>query len=115
MPINLKISKTMQAIIMPGEQGGAPYAGLSGVDTIRDLIRQQYGIHAIAKDGAVYIDVSDIEAHMLAEHAKLARTDLEQRIAECKTDEEKKPFFGRNSTWSALLRNIEKECAKTPA
>ena len=115
MPINLKISKTMQAIIMPGEQDGAPYAGLSGADTIRDLLREQYRIHAILKDGAVFIDVSDIEAHMLAEHCKLALMDLEQRIAACKTDEEKKPFFGRNSAWSALLRNIEKQRATASA
>ncbi|MCU1483141.1 MAG: hypothetical protein JWQ19_3927 [Subtercola sp.] len=113
--MKLKFSKKMQTIIMPGEQDGAPWAGLSGCDTIRDTLRTAWAAGSLAKDGSCVIAITDAEAHILTEHGKLALAELELKLAECKTDEEKKPFFGRNSAWSALLRSIEKERAATPA
>jgi hypothetical protein len=109
--MKLKFSKKMQSIIMPGEQDGAPWAGLSGCDTIRDTLRTAWAAGALAKDGSCVIEVSEAEAHILTEHGKLALAELELKLNECKTDEEKKPFFGRNSAWSALMRAIEKERA----
>ncbi|MFM0608652.1 hypothetical protein PQR05_29400 [Paraburkholderia sediminicola] len=117
--MKLKISKKMATIILPGtprEEGGEPWPGLPGCDTIRDKMRTIWATPGgLSKDGSCVIDASDAEAHILAEHGKLALAELEIKLNECTADEEKKPFFGANSAWSALMRAIDKERSALPA
>lgn len=113
--MKLKISKKMSTLLMPTEVDGTLVSAVAGCASIQDLIRAQWATGGIAKDGSMFIVVNDMEVGVLAAHALSVIPELEAALEAATTDEEKRPFFGLHSSWSALLRNIEREGAKAEA
>lgn len=113
--MKLKISKKLQSILVPPTPPGVSCSPFEGSAPIQDLIRAQWACGGLDKSGAVSINASEQEADLLAAFANERLAVLTKSIDACKTDEEKKPFFGEHSSLSALLRSIEKEGAKDPA
>lgn len=113
--MKLKISKKMSSLLMPTEVDGMLFSAVSGSASIQDLIRAQWASGGIAKDGSIYIVVNETEVGVLTAHALSVIPGIEAALEVATTDEEKRPFFGLHSSWSALLRNIEKEGAKAEA
>lgn len=107
--MKLKFSKKVQSLILPTEGEAAGTEPFAGSAPIQALIREQWAQGGLAKDGSIQIEVGPEYAAVLRGHAVARLTALEASLAACATDEERKPFFGENSAWRALQKQIDAE------
>jgi hypothetical protein len=105
--MKLKLSKKVQSLILPTEGGAAGTAPFEGAQSVQAIIRAQWAAGGIAKDGSISVEVPDLQAELLRGHATARLAALEVSLANCATDEERKPFFGENSAWRALMRQLD--------
>ncbi|KVN83409.1 hypothetical protein [Burkholderia ubonensis] len=103
----LKLSKKVQSLVLPTEGEAAGVLPFEGCEYLQALIRAQWAAGGIAKDGSINVEVTDAQAELLRGHATARLTALEASLANCATDEERKPFFGENSAWRAVMRQLE--------
>lgn len=105
--MKLKLSKKVQSLVLPTEGEAAGSLPFAGCEAVQALVRGQWSAGAIAKDGSISIEAPDEVAAVLREHATARLAALEVSLNACTTDEERKPFFGENSAWRALMRQLE--------
>lgn len=105
--MKLKLSKKVQSLILPTEGEAAGTVPFEGAQSVQAIIRAQWASGGIAKDGSMSVEVPDLQVELLRGHATARLAALEVSLANCATDEERKPFFGENSAWRALMRQLE--------
>lgn len=104
--MKLKLSKKVQSLILPTEGEAALSSPFAGSASIQNLIREQHAAGVVAKDGAINVNLTAEEGALLATHAQGRINALEVSLAACTTDEQRKPYFGENSAWRALVKQI---------
>ncbi|WP_109479108.1 hypothetical protein [Paraburkholderia sp. C35] len=105
--MKLKLTKKLQSLILPTEGEAAGTAPFEGAELLQALIRGVWAAGGIAKDGSISLEVADTDVERLRGHATARLAALEASLANCTTDEERKPFFGENSSWRGLMRQID--------
>jgi len=106
----LKISKKMQTLLAPVVLDGVVAEANPEFRPISAKVSEQHDAGRAEKDEAVRIDASDAEVELLKASGKARLAVLDAALAAAK-EEEKRPFLGQHSAWSALLRGIEKQAA----
>lgn len=105
--MKLKLSKKVQSLVLPTEGEAAGKVPFEGAELIQAIIRGKWAAGGIAKDGSISVELSDADFAPLRAYATARLAALEASLAACTTDEERKPFFGENSAWRALMRQVE--------
>jgi hypothetical protein len=105
--MKLKLTKKLQSLILPTEGEAAGTVPFDGAELIQVVIRGKWAAGGIAKDGSISVELGDADVERLRGHATARLAVLEVSLAACTTDEERKPFFGENSAWRGLMRQLE--------